>query len=99
MTREPIRVIWNANAGQKVRGPLGGADDEELRQAMADAGLDADIVPTHSEDEARAAVAEAIAQKADLIVAAGGDGTIGRIAEQLLGTDVDARQFCRSVAS
>ncbi len=88
MTRDPIRVIWNANAGQKVRGPLGGADDEALRQAMADAGLDAEIVPTQSEEEAREAVAEAIAQDADLIVAAGGDGTIGRIAEQLLGTDV-----------
>lgn len=83
-----VRVIWNANAGQKVRGPLGGADDEALRQAMASAGLDAEIVPTQSEDEARAAVAESIAQRADLIVAAGGDGTIGRIAEQLLGTDV-----------
>ncbi len=88
MTGAPIRVIWNANAGQKVRGPLGGADDEALRQAMAEAGLDVDIVPTESEDEARTAVAEALAQGADLIVAAGGDGTIGRIAEQLLGTDV-----------
>ena len=55
---------------------------------MAEAGLDVDIVPTESEDEARTAVAEALAQGADLIVAAGGDGTIGRVAEQLLGTDV-----------
>ena len=83
-----VPVIWNASAGQKVRGPLSAANDVDLRRALADAGLEVDIVATRSEEEANSAIEQAIAAGAELIIAAGGDGTIGRVAEQLLGTGV-----------
>jgi YegS/Rv2252/BmrU family lipid kinase len=61
---------------------------EQLDEALSAAGVSAEIVPTASEDEAREAVDHAVKSGARLIVAAGGDGTVGQIGMQLLGTDV-----------
>jgi diacylglycerol kinase (ATP) len=46
------------------------------------------VVPTGSEEEAKEAVAREVAGGADLIVAAGGDGTVGLIGTELVGSDV-----------
>lgn len=53
-----------------------------------DAGIEARIVPTGSEDEAKQAVAREVEAGAKLIIAAGGDGTAGLVGTELLGTDV-----------
>jgi diacylglycerol kinase (ATP) len=53
---------------------------------MARAQLGEELVPTTTPDEARAQAADAVRRDYDLVVAAGGDGTVGTVAEPLLGT-------------
>ncbi len=51
---------------------------------MASHGLGDELVETGSEDDARDAVRSAIRDGVDVVVAAGGDGTIGLVATELL---------------
>jgi diacylglycerol kinase (ATP) len=81
-------VIWNVNAGSKAGLPTNGIDERGLRELMARHGLGGELVPTRSEDEARAAVRRALEGGRRPIVAAGGDGTTELIASELLDTGV-----------
>ena len=85
-TRTP--VLWNSNAGQKVRGPLAPTGEEQLREAMSAAGLAPEIHATESAEQAHELLAELIAAGHRLVVAAGGDGTIGQVGRRLLGSNV-----------
>jgi YegS/Rv2252/BmrU family lipid kinase len=81
------RVIWNANAGAKAGIPTNPVGEEELREVLGRHGLaDALVVPS-SEADARRLVREAVRDRYDLVVAAGGDGTIAMVADELLGTE------------
>ena len=51
---------------------------------MAQVGLEAEICESHSEDEGRRLAAEAVRAGYAAVVAAGGDGTIGLVATELL---------------
>jgi len=82
------RVIWNPNAGQKR---LFGPDIEGaayLRELLGRRGLAAEVVETASAEDAERAVRAAVEEGCALVVAAGGDGTIGEVGRCLLGTDV-----------
>jgi diacylglycerol kinase (ATP) len=81
-------VIFNPNAGSKVRVPLTATSAESLHEKFAAAGAEARIVATESEEHAVTEVRGLIAAGERLIVAAGGDGTIGLVAGELLGSDV-----------
>ncbi len=82
-------VIWNAGAGGKVRGPAPALTEESLRGLLDRHDIRGRIVPTESEEDARRAVREALEAGHERIIGAGGDGTIGLIASELLGkTDV-----------
>ena len=81
-------VIFNANAGAKRRAPgQAPLNEETLRDALAKHGITARIVTTMSAEEASQAVREAVAAGEKLIIAAGGDGTIGQVASELLGNE------------
>ena len=71
-----------------VNADAGGSGDVSARiaQALADAGLDSEIVLAEGEDCA-ARAADHVKRGADLIIAAGGDGTVGAIAGVLAGSD------------
>jgi diacylglycerol kinase (ATP) len=85
---QPV-VIFNSNAGAKVRGPAGGSSEEQLRDILTGHGIDAKVIPTDSEESAKRAVGEAVKAGARTIIAAGGDGTVGLVANELLrNTDV-----------
>src|SRR5690242_1588766 len=77
------RVIVNRGGGTLA----GGGDDieERLRAAFAAANIDADIRLTDSAD-VPAAFAAATDDAVDVVVAAGGDGTIGCAAGNLADT-------------
>lgn len=79
------RVILNANAGAKGGIPTNTSSADDLVALLDRHDLDAAVIPTASEDEARAATRQAIADGIDVVVAAGGDGTIGLVAGELLG--------------
>lgn len=79
------RVIWNANAGSKGGIPTNTTDETNLRALLEAHGLADALVASHSEEEARRLTREAVGDGFDLVVAAGGDGTIGVVAEELIG--------------
>ncbi len=84
--RRRIRVIRNATAGSKGAIPTNSSTIDQLRDVLARHGLGDDIVETATEDEARAAVRDAVREGIEIVVAAGGDGTIGLVASELAGT-------------
>jgi diacylglycerol kinase (ATP) len=84
-------VIWNPAAGRKVGMPTNvDLDEAGVRALFAAAGLEIDLCPTTSEDEAVAAVARAVADGGGRsIVAAGGDGTFHTVARALFDLEVE----------
>jgi diacylglycerol kinase (ATP) len=86
--KSPIPVIWNPTAGGKVHGGLGGQSAESLGALFSDAGAEAQIIATDSPGEAVAQVRRLAQAGERLIVAAGGDGTIGLVGRELIGSEV-----------
>ena len=81
-----IRLIWNMNAGSKAGISTNSTSEEELRALMAEHGLGDELFPSRSEEEAVAATREAIAAGYDVVIAAGGDGTVSTVAFTLAGS-------------
>jgi diacylglycerol kinase (ATP) len=79
------RIIRNAAAGAKGGISTNACTPEELCDLAERHGLGQDIVEPADEDAARAAARSAVADRVDVVVAAGGDGTAGLVAEELLG--------------
>ena len=82
-----IRVLWNPNSGRKAGIPTNSVSKEDLQDLMVRFGLGDELIATESEEEAIASARDAVANRYDVVVAAGGDGTIGLVATELLGTD------------
>ena len=81
-----IRVVFNPHAGTKAGISTNGTTRGELRALMARFGLGDDLVVTDSAAEGSAATQEAVARGYDLVIAAGGDGTVDAVARELLET-------------
>ena len=79
---QPIVVLLNPAAGAAARPAL----QAEIVAAFAAADLPAHVRPVTSAAQAHAAARDAIASGADVVVAAGGDGTVGTIAAALVET-------------
>ena len=84
-----IRVLVNPNSGEKAGIPTNTATEDEVRAALEPyfPELGADLILTESEDEAIAATRDAVAKGYEIVVAAGGDGTVGTVACELLGKE------------
>lgn len=84
--RGRVRIIWNPEAGSKGGISTNSCTEDELRALAAREGLGDEIRTPASPEQARELAADAAAQGYDLVVAAGGDGTIGLVATELLGS-------------
>jgi diacylglycerol kinase (ATP) len=84
-----IRVLVNPNSGAKAGIPTNTAAEDDVRAVMEPyfPELGSDLVVTGSEEEALAATRDAVAKGYDVVVAAGGDGTAGAVACELLGKE------------
>ncbi len=82
-----LRVIWNSNAGRKGGLPTNLTGEDQLRDIMRQHALGDDLVASDSEETARRSTQEAVEAGYEGVVAAGGDGTVGMVADVLLGTD------------
>jgi diacylglycerol kinase (ATP) len=83
-----IRVVVNPQAGSKAGLPTNRAGPDQIREAMGRHGLGDELVETQSEEDAIRLAREAVEEGYAVVVAAGGDGTVGTVAAQLVGTDV-----------
>jgi len=83
-----IRVLVNPASGEKGGISTNDAAEDEVAAIMLAhfPELGDDLVITGSEEEAIAATRDAVAEGYDVVVAAGGDGTVGAVACELLGT-------------
>jgi diacylglycerol kinase (ATP) len=82
--RGPIRVIFNASAGSKGGIRTNGVTRADIEAVLDRVGLEADIVESPSAEVTRHLAAEAVQRGDATVVAAGGDGTIGVVATELL---------------
>jgi diacylglycerol kinase (ATP) len=82
-----IRIIWNPDAGSKAGVPTNRTSPEQMRELMARFGLGEELVESTSEEHAMREIRAALEAGYDVIVGAGGDGTVGLVARQLIGTD------------
>jgi diacylglycerol kinase (ATP) len=87
LAHSPV-LIFNPTSGQKLGLSTNAGGADEAQRALRAAGVPFDPWPTeragHATELAQAAVAEGRA----LVIAAGGDGTAGEVAQALAGTDV-----------
>jgi diacylglycerol kinase (ATP) len=81
-----VRVVWNAAAGSKAGLPTNLTGGPEVQAILAQHGFDADVVMSDAPERARAAARQAVRDGIDVVVAAGGDGTTGTVAAELIGT-------------
>lgn len=79
-------VVRNPAAGIASRLLTTGGRVDDLRELLERHGVDAEVAEPADEDAARAAVRKAVADGID-VVAAGGDGTVHLVADELIGTD------------
>ena len=82
-------MLVNPSSGAKGGIPTNTGAEDEVRAVMERhfPDLREDVVVTESEEEAIAATRDAVAQGYDMVVAAGGDGTVGAVACELLGKE------------
>jgi diacylglycerol kinase (ATP) len=80
------RVIRNPAAGAKKGIATNAVSADALLALLDRHGLGSDVIETSSEDETRREARRAVREGVDVVVAAGGDGTIGAVAEELLDT-------------
>jgi diacylglycerol kinase (ATP) len=83
----PIRVIFNPAAGWKGGIRTNKVTKADIEAVLHDVGIEAEIVETTSAGEAQRVAADAVRARYAIVVAAGGDGTIGSVATELLGSE------------
>jgi diacylglycerol kinase (ATP) len=86
-SRPRIRVIWNPESGAKGGIRVRHVDEGRLRDAMQRAGLGTELIAAADAAETRALARDAARRGYDVVVAAGGDGTVDLIAGELLGSE------------
>jgi diacylglycerol kinase (ATP) len=83
----PVLVVWNPHAGRKAGLPTNGFNEATVRRLMAEQRLGDELFVGADEAAVRRRVALAVKDGYGIVVAAGGDGTAGLVARELLGTD------------
>lgn len=88
MAERRIRVLWNPTAGRKGGVPTNRSSRAMLLELMSRHGLGDELLEPGSEQEAVEAARDAVDRDYDVVVAAGGDGTIGLVGRQVMGTRI-----------
>jgi YegS/Rv2252/BmrU family lipid kinase len=81
-------LIVNPNAGRKAGVTTNAFGVDEARDLLARHGIEAEIWCTERPGHASELARQAADEQYDLVIAAGGDGTVEEVAEGLVGTDV-----------
>jgi YegS/Rv2252/BmrU family lipid kinase len=81
-------LIFNPNSGRKLGMSTNAGGAQEAQDTLRAAGIAFDPWPTERAGHATELARKAVAEGRDLVIAAGGDGTAGEVAQALAGTDV-----------
>lgn len=90
MKQQEARLIYNPHAGKKRTFlPFEkGVTLEDIQRLLDQYQIPVIHKPTHSENDAQKIAQDAIKENCKLLIVAGGDGSIGAIAKEVIGTDV-----------
>jgi diacylglycerol kinase family enzyme len=80
----PIALILNTTSGLRP----GGVDERELLELFRSVGMEPVVYRIERGVSIPCAVREALAHECTVVIAAGGDGTIGTVAEELVGRSI-----------
>ncbi len=83
----PAVLIFNPNAGAKLGVSTNAGDADAVRSALDLAVVPYEAWPTERAGHATELARKAVAEGRDLVIAAGGDGTVGEVAQALVGTE------------
>jgi diacylglycerol kinase (ATP) len=86
-----IKLIYNPHAGKK-RNMFGGSEGvslEQIKDLLNQYQLPVDFFPTKKAGHATQLAKESVKEKYSTVIVAGGDGTVGEVANGLVGTDVN----------
>lgn len=89
MIIKPVKLIYNPNAGKK-RHPVGASPITiDLIKALFNKyQIPVDLFPTKGPGDANRLAQQAKRQKYDVVIAAGGDGTVSEVANGLVGSNI-----------
>jgi diacylglycerol kinase (ATP) len=87
-SRSRAALIYNPKAGAKLGLTTNSADSQGARAALELAAVPYDPWPTEREGHATELAQRAVEEGRQLVIAAGGDGTVGEVAQGLVGTGV-----------
>ncbi|MDQ3099098.1 MAG: diacylglycerol kinase family lipid kinase [bacterium] len=84
------KLIYNPNAGKKRKTFAGekGVALEEIKDLLVQYQIDVDLFPTKKAGHATKLAKDAIEEGYSTVLVAGGDGTVGEVANGLIGTDI-----------
>jgi YegS/Rv2252/BmrU family lipid kinase len=85
--RQPAALIFNPRAGHKLGIDTNAASADDVRQALRSEGIRFDAWPTQRPGDATDLARRAVAEGRQLVIAAGGDGTVNEIARGLTHTE------------
>jgi YegS/Rv2252/BmrU family lipid kinase len=85
---QPAALIFNPNSGQKLGMSTNAGGADEVQATLRDARIPFDPWPTERAGHATELAQKAVSEGRSLVIAAGGDGTAGEVAQALAGTDI-----------
>lgn len=81
--RQPAALVFNPNAGQKLGLDTNSGSSEDVQAALRSVGVPFDPWPTERAGHATDLARQAVAEGRELVIAAGGDGTVNEVAHGL----------------
>ena len=79
-------LVFNPNAGHKLGVDTNSASADDVQAALREAGIPFDPWPTERAGHATDLARQAVAEGRELVIAAGGDGTVNEVARGLANT-------------
>jgi len=85
--RTPVALIFNPRAGHKLGVETNAGGGQDVQAALQAEGIQFEAWPTEHAGHATELALRAVSEGREVVVAAGGDGTVNEVAQGLAGSD------------